>query len=58
MGVESGKTPQKQMEKMERLRKYFRAEDFREIYEWFEGDEGLDFSGMTDHEVQLYLKKP
>jgi hypothetical protein len=56
MLVDMSPTQRKRIEKIERLRRYFKSEDRPESYEWSAGkDENLDFSSMTDDEVTAYL---
>ncbi len=54
MAVEISDTQRKRVEKVERLRTYFKA-DAREIDEWSPSDETLDFKGMSDADVRAYL---
>ena len=56
MGVEMSAGQKKRTEKVERLRKFFGGNDRIEIHEWVVADEGLEFSKMSDREVEEYLK--
>ncbi len=56
MGVEPSATQRKRAEKVERLRRFFGADNRVEIYEWSPADENLDFSGMSDEAIEEYLK--
>ena len=56
MGVEPSATQRKRAEKVERLRRFFGADNRVEIYEWTVADEKSDFSGMSDQEIEEYLK--
>ena len=56
MGVEMSATQRKRVEKIERLRRFFRADNRLEIHEWSVADEKLKFSGMSDSAVEEYLK--
>jgi hypothetical protein len=56
MGVEPSATQRKRAEKVERLRRFFGADNRVEIYEWDIADESLDFSRMSDQAIEEYLK--
>lgn len=49
-------TQKKRVEKIERLRRYFKT-DRPEIYEWDVTDEMIDFKSMSDSEVSEYLER-
>lgn len=56
MSLEISATQLKRVNKIVRLKEYFKT-DCPEIYEWEPEDEGLDFSIMSDPEVEVYLKR-
>jgi hypothetical protein len=56
MDVEMSSRQRKTVEKIERLRAYFKS-DRPEIYEWSVEDEAIDFVGMSDQGVTDYLAK-
>lgn len=50
-------TQQKRVEKIKRLRRYFKT-DSPEIYEWNPvTDETIDFKSMSDPEISQYLER-
>jgi hypothetical protein len=58
MGLEISETQQKRVNKIERLRLYFKS-DRPEIYVWHAAtDELLDYSTMSDREVAEHVGLP